>query len=727
MHVKKPRLFQFFVLLLSTFLLSDPALAQTEISGPISTDTTWSDPVYHVTGNISVDAGVTLTIVPGTVIKFPCTNPSAFGSPLEINGTLNATGTELSRIFFTDIRDDSVGGDSNGDGAATSPEPGCWRGIDILDGGSAVLDYVEVRYGGQYKGYYYNSRNANIYKTGTGSLTLTHSIVRDSSRHGVYVSTTSTALAIEDNTIENNGSDGSFHGLYLVDASEAISIARNYIATNTDNGLLAESSSLSIADNEIDANGGNGVQISDSDPAITGNQLHDNGGYGLYLTGDSQQSGVEMNLFHSNTSGPIRLIDNATGTVISANNVFGGPVHVSGYLSVDTLWSNTHVLFVADTIWVQAGAALTISEATVVKFDYGKFLNVHGHLNATGTVDDPIHFTDIRDDSAGGDSNGDGDDTTPGVPWWQGIYIRAGGSAILDRVEVRYAGRYYQYYEPGAIHKTGAGLLVVTDSSILHSDRRAIVLKGTDEDHAITKNVIDGVAQGDAIYLRDASGAVTVADNLIASSHDHGIRARDDSRAVITGNTIRDSGHSGIFLSALSLETLISGNLIEGNASHGIYAKDVSAALTITENTVRSNGQGLYLVRNSPTVSRNTISGNGSRGIYVAGIESTPDILGNHIYANDIGILCVSSANPLIGGSLDYANDIHSNTTYGVQNTADSVTVNARYNWWGNASGPYHPATNADGLGNEVSNWVDYGDFLDNATLDRIFHDRFGS
>jgi len=30
-------------------------------------------------------------------------------------------------------------------------------------------------------------------------------------------------------------------------------------------------------------------------------------------------------------------------------------------------------------------------------------------------------------------------------------------------------------------------------------------------------------------------------------------------------------------------------------------------------------------------------------------------------------------------------------------------TVDARYNWWGDPSGPYHPTLNLDGLGNEVS------------------------
>jgi hypothetical protein len=36
------------------------------------------------------------------------------------------------------------------------------------------------------------------------------------------------------------------------------------------------------------------------------------------------------------------------------------------------------------------------------------------------------------------------------------------------------------------------------------------------------------------------------------------------------------------------------------------------------------------------------------------------------------------------------------------------LAVNAEDNWWGDESGPYHPTTNPSGLGDQVSNYVDY-------------------
>ncbi|MGE5397458.1 MAG: hypothetical protein ACM3MK_07995, partial [Chitinophagales bacterium] len=107
--------------------------ASTEVSGNISSDTTWdvAGSPYLITGRVIIDAGKTLTVNPGTVVKVN----QACG--IEVNGTLNAVGTAEEKIYFTDVRDDSVGGDS--DNAAASPGAGWWKGINFYDGSSGSL------------------------------------------------------------------------------------------------------------------------------------------------------------------------------------------------------------------------------------------------------------------------------------------------------------------------------------------------------------------------------------------------------------------------------------------------------------------------------------------------------------------------------------------------------------------------------------------------------------
>ncbi|MDZ7790421.1 MAG: right-handed parallel beta-helix repeat-containing protein [Xanthomonadales bacterium] len=413
-------------------------------------------------------------------------------------------------------------------------------------------------------------------------------------------------------------------------------------------------------------------------------------------------------------------------SVFLARTVFGA-TDVSDAVTVDTTWSDP-VYHVVDSVTVDPGITLTISPGTVVKFDYGKFLNVRGTLDAQGTEHDTVYFTDIRDDSLGGDSNGDGGDTVPGVPWWQGIYVRDGGSALLDRIEVRYSGRYYQYYEPGAVYKTGAGTLTLTRSTIRNSDRRAIVLNDTDSAHIIEDNLIEGTTQYQAVYLRDASGNSTITDNLIVGAATFGIHGRNESVATMTGNTIRNSGHSGIYLNldATIGNATIENNTVEDSAYHGIYIQNMAGAVTVSNNTIHGNGNnGIYLSQSSLPITDNRIYGNAFRGIYLAGAATTPDIFRNDIHDNDIGIQAVGSANPLIGGSSANANDIHRNTTAGVQNDTETITIDARFNWWGAASGPYHAGSNPAGQGNAVSDWVDYGDYLSDGTMQLIFSDRF--
>ena len=137
------------------------ALPTVTLSGNISKNETWrGHNVYRVTGNLTVRSGVTLTILPGAVVKFN----SGVSLTVSSGATLNAIGTRAAPIVFTSIKDDAHGGDTNGDGEKTRPDGGDWRYIYVS--GTANMKYCKVLYGAP------SNETGILETTGSGVLNM---------------------------------------------------------------------------------------------------------------------------------------------------------------------------------------------------------------------------------------------------------------------------------------------------------------------------------------------------------------------------------------------------------------------------------------------------------------------------------------------------------------------------------------------------------------------------
>ena len=144
--------------------------------------------VTYISYGLNVAAGVALTVKAGVVVKFD------YDVNMGISGSLKVSGRAGSEVYFTSLRDDSVGGDTNLDGNATQPHVGDWRGISIY--GQAVIDYATIRY------VLRDFEGAAIGVADNSSLTLRNSLLE---KNGIYgVSAGQATITVANSIFRNN-------------------------------------------------------------------------------------------------------------------------------------------------------------------------------------------------------------------------------------------------------------------------------------------------------------------------------------------------------------------------------------------------------------------------------------------------------------------------------------------------------------------------------------------
>lgn len=223
----------------STFTFTASTETQAvNVSGAISTDTVWTnDRVYIATGNVIVNAGITLVIQPGTVVKFNA------GKVLLVNGTLIADGSPNSPILFTSNTTSPTPGDwgasvSCGRGGiifASSSQPAQFDASGNYQGGS-IIRYSIIEYsqgigsggGGPFIDHNLIWKNSSaVHHTGCGPgiPVISHNRIVSNSDTAVGVFTGQ--AVIRQNLIAGNGAAG----LYL--SGGAGSVISNTITGNT--------------------------------------------------------------------------------------------------------------------------------------------------------------------------------------------------------------------------------------------------------------------------------------------------------------------------------------------------------------------------------------------------------------------------------------------------------------------------------------------------------------
>ena len=415
-------------LFLTIFSIS-AAFADTDVSGDIASNTTWTrdNSPYIVTGNVSILTGVTLTVDDSVTVKFDSSRR------LYVYGTLNANGSTYG-ITFTS---------SNG-----SPSPGDWNHIQIGNAtysGSATFQNCQIEYADKF--YLYN-----------GNATLTDCTLENLYHYGVQLYGT---LNMTNTDIDLTGSYSSYgYGIYALSGSDAT--LNNVNISNGTRGLyIADNSTIDMDNSTVEYSSYYGVELygtlgmTNTDIDLTG--YHTSYGYGLFIN----SSGASADLTDCNINSckyPIYYDDPGTLTLNGTNSLNGNTIDAiyvdcssnSNNWVLPTPSENDGINPLTDYIpyyfynsyTINTGGSMEIGSENILKFRYGG-LYVNDTLTAIADVGENIYFTSYKDDNWGGDTNNDGTSTLPASGNWYGVIFNDASSdagCIMRRCHVRFAG-----------------------------------------------------------------------------------------------------------------------------------------------------------------------------------------------------------------------------------------------------------------------------------------------
>lgn len=716
------RAFSAALLMLAAVVWAAPLLAKpkshTPVCGVLAVDTTWTaDNLYEVNNcYVEVPSGVTLTIQPGTVVKFAgaASGSSNSGSSyLQVSGTLVAEGTAGAPIMFTSLADDSRGGDSNENGAS-SGTPGDWRGLNLVAGSVTRLQHFVVAYAGSY------------------AFTSTASTTRG---RGQIEATEVAELSLRDGLI----TDGASKGLYLRGAGITPVVANVSFQSNHDPTNSRTTRGDAIYQYAIN------MQPSYSGLSFSGND----------------QNGVVIDQFDGELSQDVTLAGVPYFTDCSYTLCI---MDVPATRTLRVLAGASFDFNSVDGITVQAGGSLLVEGTQLAPVAFGsskvtadQFSRWNGLLAKTGSMVRMSHCS-VGHSRDGNYGRG-------------GLEIQTADAVVSDcRIHDNLNSGLW-VYNPGNTPLSGIvlqNLLIENngaDGLRVGTQYRASLVEFTFTESVIRNNTGHGLYfhhGGDGPQLRPTLRNLQVSGNggdglhfalydtnpvldalQITGNTGNAVTWYCNGSIIATGLVASGNGYDGILLpdcdlssgrqwdmSAAGLPVRVAGNIDIGSGGFLSLAPGTTLNFAAASSRIYALDGVLFALGtdSAPIVFRSEAGTPGS-WVGIQAFGNTAGIYLRHCELRDANIgAAISYA---MGSAMVQNCDVHGNNTglevrfnatairnnslrdnvnFGVASGSGAL-VDARGNWWGDVSGPFH-ASNPAGLGNPVSNSVLFDPWL---------------
>jgi len=534
--------------------------------------------------------------------------------------------------------------------------------------------------------------------------------------HGVMLYH-SDGSALTDSVIQGND-----HGVYL-DASPNATLTGNTVYDNrgVDSGIHIEhSDEAAVADSHVYDND-IGVYVNDSTNVTVAGTVVENNTVGIYTEGDTYHVSLLGNVVQYNEDGGIAgytdtyLEAAITGNTITANGCSGNPYEPGGGIRLHGTDHNISVInaTVCDNVIIQppelGGGALRVG---YMDADWINATTRTSHVTMTGNNMEAYRGGNFR------------------VHAKEYLEVSASGNQF-----VQHEGSNKIGYAWGSTSGENVDNMSLSFTDNVFTGKcRLRALADSNITASVVGNTFQTVPRGGAVRLgwpggitNDVTRNVTahIADNVFTDVSGGAILTNATSHldVEIYNNTLDNitcdgSRHAVEVASDATVHADIYGNTITDFNNTGIYVRGEPNSVTVHNNTEIGDGHtGIYLACNGSHIADNTVFNN-TYGIYLSENTNHTTIVSNVVKQNDVGIYIDGGPNGTghyyNGDTEIHWNQIYENDDYGViYDIMEPGTpwVNATWNWWGAANGPFDPPNGGDGLynpGGDGDNVTDY-------------------